>query len=147
VPAARPDGLAETVKVRGVVRLPEGETLSQVRSPLAPFALAEKVTVREALTVSDAWTEVVLPAVAESEIEVGERVKLLPPSSWPSAQCVHIRLATRIEKAKIARKTFIQILLADRVEGACLKSTRHGISLCIRTLQTCAVTRTSRAGR
>ena len=111
MPAGSPDGLEETVKVRGVVRLPEGEMLSQVRPPLIPDALAEKVTVRVALTASDAWTEVVLPAAAESEIEVGERVKLLPPS-WPSANCVQNGLVTRIANANNARKRFIQILLA-----------------------------------
>jgi len=54
VPAARPEGFAETVRVRGVVRVPEGETVSQVRPPLVPVALAEKVAVRVALTARDA---------------------------------------------------------------------------------------------
>jgi len=41
-----------TVNVRGVVSVPVGETVSQVRPPLIPDALAEKLTALEALTDS-----------------------------------------------------------------------------------------------
>jgi len=42
-----------TVKVRGVVRVPVGETVSHVRPPLVPDALAEKLTALESLTARD----------------------------------------------------------------------------------------------
>ncbi len=80
VPAANPDGFAVTVNVWGVVRLPEGETESQVRPPLVPEALTPILTVLVAVTDNDPRMDLVLPAVAVNENEVGERVRELPPS-------------------------------------------------------------------
>ncbi len=62
------------------MRVPEGETVSQMRPPLVPDALTEKVVVLAVLTARELWTDVVLPVVAASEIEVGEKVRGLPPS-------------------------------------------------------------------
>ena len=56
-----------------------GATESHVRPPLVPDALAEKLVVLLALTARDPCINVVLPAAAENENEVGERVRLLPP--------------------------------------------------------------------
>ena len=95
-----------------MTRLPEGETESHVRSPLVPDALTEKLTLRAALTARYAWTDVVLPAVAANENEVGEMVRALPPSP-ASADEVQNAAATKIANAKSAHRRFTQMLLAD----------------------------------
>lgn len=69
------------VRVFGVLRVPDGETESQVIPPLDPEALTENLTVLEAVTETDCCWIVVLPAVAVNDNDVGENEKVVPPCS------------------------------------------------------------------
>jgi hypothetical protein len=80
VAAASPVGFAETLIVCGVVRVPEGDTESQIKPPLAPEALTEIRTAVESVTESDLWMIVALPAAAAKDSEVGEIVRGFHPS-------------------------------------------------------------------
>jgi hypothetical protein len=85
------------------VRVPEGETESQVIPPLVPEALTEIRTAVESVTESVLWMILVLPAVAAKDSEVGESVRELLPS-WPRASGVENELTARTANANNARK-------------------------------------------
>ena len=84
-----------------MVRVPEGETDSQVRPPLWPDALTENRVRLPALTAREFLRVVELPAVAENDNEAGETV--IHPPSWAIDMEVQIGLATRAANVSTTR--------------------------------------------
>lgn len=85
MPAGSRAGSTETARVRGVVRVPEGETESQVIPPVDPDALTENRIDLYAETEIDCCWIAVLPAVTVNDSEVGE-IERVDPLCSPCAK-------------------------------------------------------------
>ena len=75
-PAANPEGCTETVMLRLVVRLPDGEIVNQAEPPFCVDAAAVNAVAAGALTVNTCAAGVAPPAVAAKLRDVGLAVSV-----------------------------------------------------------------------